>query len=295
MGRQKIRSIMKSLPFFLLANALVIASTPSVARANALGSVRGVAFEDANGNGAREPGEPLLAGMAWRISAGTWSVTGVSGGDGTFGPTVRPGTYTLTGLDSPGWIATTPARTAIVEAAGKAVLGNDLGYRRGVGNPGASAGHPGTGVVAAPPGLAQAPGSKIPDVLASSQYGTWNYLMASLKATGLLESLYADGDYTIFAPTDYAFSRIPRDRLDAILLNRGALIDLVRNHIVPKRITPAMLPRLRREGSLGPNPVTFAQVNGVTVLNKSGNVSGGVETRNGVVYSIDAVLDVSLK
>jgi uncharacterized surface protein with fasciclin (FAS1) repeats len=286
---------MKSLPTLLFA-ALVASSMPGVARANALGSVRGVAYEDVNGNAVHDPGEPLLAGMAWRISAGTWSVTGISGGDGTFGPTVRPGTYTLTGLDSPGWIATTPARTATVEAAGKAVLGNDLGYRRGVGNPGGNTAHPGApAVVAAPPGLAQAPGSKIPDVLASGQYGTWNYLMASLKATGLLESLYADGDYTIFAPTDYAFSRIPRDRMDAILLNRGALIDLVRNHIVPKRITPAMLPRLRREGSLGPNPVTFAQVNGITVLNKSGNVSGGVETRNGVVYSIDAVLDVSLK
>jgi hypothetical protein len=283
---------MRALLATLVFSSALLTSAPGVARANALGSVRGVAYEDLNGNGAREPGEPLLAGMLWRISAGTWSVTGVSGADGTFGPTVRPGVYALTALDSPGWVASTQPRSVTVEAAGKAALGNDLGYRRGVGNAGPHpAGQPG-GVT---PGLAQAPGAKIPDVLASGQYGTWNYLMASVKATGLLESLYADGDYTIFAPTDYAFSRIPRDRLDSILLNRGALTDLIRNHIVPKRITPAMLPRLRREGSLGPNPVTFSTVNGVTVLNKFGAVSGGVETRNGVVYSIDAVLDVSLK
>jgi uncharacterized surface protein with fasciclin (FAS1) repeats len=285
--------------FLSLTSALlcVVLAAPGMAQAERLGSVRGVAFEDANNNGAREPGERLLAGMLWRISAGTWSVTGFSGGDGTFGPTVRAGTYTLIGLDSPGWNSTSPARSATVTGPGMAALGNDLGFRRNgiASSTVGGAGSGGTSVAAPPPSLAQAPGSKIPDVLASTQYGTFNYLMASLKATGLLESLYADGDYTIFAPTDYAFSRIPRDRLDAILLNRGALIDLIRNHIVPKRITPEQLAKLRREGSLGPNPVTFVTANGATVLNKSGAVSGGVETRNGVVYSIDAVLDVSLK
>ena len=96
-----------------------------------LGSVRGTAFEDLNRNGAHDAGEPNLGAASWKLTAGgDWFICGYVGGDSTFGPTVKPGTYTVVPIAQPGWVATTPPRTALVKKLGVAALNNDIGFVR---------------------------------------------------------------------------------------------------------------------------------------------------------------------
>ena len=140
-----------------------------------LGSVRGVAFEDLNRNGARDANEPTITTASWKLTAGgDWYVCGTAGDDATFGPTVKPGTYTMIPVAQPGWRATTPPRVAVVKQLGFAALGNDIGFTRDPSSPGDRCGFGAPAVTPAPIGL---PTPAMPDVAT-----TWQ----ALRATGLV-------------------------------------------------------------------------------------------------------------
>ncbi len=128
------------------------------------------------------------------------------------------------------------------------------------------------------------------DVILGGQFGTFNYLIATAKASGVIDTLYADGEYTLFAPSDAAFAKIPRYRLDSLLNNPGELARLLRNHIVAKRLLPAHLVKTRSAATLGDKSLAFVSKNGVTTVNGSATLGNAIDGRNGVVYVIDVVL-----
>ncbi|MFT5141531.1 MAG: transforming growth factor-beta-induced protein [Rhodothermales bacterium] len=117
--------------------------------------------------------------------------------------------------------------------------------------------------------------------------GQFNTLVAAVKAAGLVETLRGDGPFTVFAPTDEAFSKLPRGTVEQLLLpeNRADLVALLTFHVVSGRI---------------PSDKLLSTTSAKTVNGKSlpiglriGNASviqADVSASNGVIHVIDSVL-----
>ncbi len=130
------------VPAALLALGSIAAGPPQAT------TLRGVVFNDANRNGKRDAGEAHLVDI--RIQVFTPDLSWVweyrSGDDGTFGPTITQGTYTVRVLPPEGWSVTTPSSYTTFVAKGTAVLGLDFGLVQGAAGrsaPGQPAGSPG--------------------------------------------------------------------------------------------------------------------------------------------------------
>jgi uncharacterized surface protein with fasciclin (FAS1) repeats len=253
-----------------------------------LGSVRGSAFEDLNRNGARDNGEPNIGTASWKLTAGgDWFICGYVGGDSTFGPTVKPGTYTVIPIAQPGWVATTPPRNAVVKRLGVAALNNDIGFVRAAGSGGQYCGQ------YAPPINALAPKSALAapaDLLA--EYGVFNTLLAALTSTGLDSVVNVPGPYTILAPTDTAFAKLSPATQHRLESNPQALAELLKCHIIIGNIDLASLgPRVKAYPTLGARKVMLQVRNGQLLAN--GVIIGEViPSNNGQIWVPNKVLFV---
>lgn len=121
-------------------------------------------------------------------------------------------------------------------------------------------------------------------------------LVAAVKAAGLVETLSGEGPFTVFAPTDAAFAKLPAGTLDSLLLpeNKQQLADILTYHAVSGTVMAA---------DVKPGPVTTVNgadftvsVEGSDVIitdgqgNKSKVVATDIEASNGVIHVIDTVL-----
>jgi uncharacterized surface protein with fasciclin (FAS1) repeats len=253
-----------------------------------LGSVRGTAFEDLNRNGARDAGEPNLGAASWKLTAGgDWFICGYVGGDSTFGPTVKPGTYTVVPIAQPGWVATTQPRTALVKKLGVAALNNDIGFVRAANSSGGYCGQ------YAPPGDVVTPLSNVfapADTLAS--YGVFNTLLAALNSTGLAGTVNGPGPYTILAPPDSAFAKLSPATQRRLAGNPQALAELLKCHIILGNVDLGSIgPRGKTFKTLGARSVTLQVRNGQLTAN--GTIIGEViPASNGQIWALNKVLFV---
>jgi uncharacterized surface protein with fasciclin (FAS1) repeats len=115
-------------------------------------------------------------------------------------------------------------------------------------------------------------------------------LTAAVTAAGLVETLQGEGPFTVFAPTDDAFAALPAGVLDALLLpeNKDALTKILTYHVVAGKVmaadvTDGDVPTV--EGQT----VALSTADGVTV-NGAKVIQADVETSNGVIHAIDAVI-----
>jgi uncharacterized surface protein with fasciclin (FAS1) repeats len=118
--------------------------------------------------------------------------------------------------------------------------------------------------------------------------GGFKTLVAAVQAAGLVETLKGPGPFTVFAPTDAAFAKIPKDKLDALLKDKAALAKVLTYHVVAgkvmaKDVKPGMVKTV--QGS----DITLATTGGVTV-NGAKVVAADVAADNGVIHAIDTVI-----
>ncbi len=255
-----------------------------------LGSVRGVAFEDRNRNGVRDPDEPPLAAASWKLTAGgDWYVCGDAGGDGTFGPTVKPGTFTLIPVARPGWRATTPPRVSVVKQLGFAALGNDIGFVR---DPSA----PGDACDQQSPPLPVPTPSPVPSTPMPQPGDTWQKLIASgrygyLNDTPELRAvLEAPGAFTFILPTTEAWNRlgvVARARLQRDPARQASWL---RAHTIPAAIDPiAVSARGSVFRSLSGRRIVLRERGGDLLANNV-RVQEVIATENGFVLVVDRAL-----
>jgi len=255
-----------------------------------LGSIRGSAFEDLNRNGVRDPGEPGIGTASWKVTAGgDWFICGFVGGDSTFGPTVLPGTYTIIPIAQPGWLATTPPRTALVRQLGFAALNNDIGFVRAPGSRGDNCGQYAPAPTPVPPQpLPPSDGLDAAATLAS--FGSFNTLLSAADIAGVTGILSAPGPYTFLTPTDVAFDQVPPATLNRLLNNRSRLAVALRSHIILGTLDLAGIgARGRTFRTLSGRTVTLRTQNGVLYANNA-MVGEIVPASNGAVLVIDRVL-----
>lgn len=137
------------------------------------------------------------------------------------------------------------------------------------------------------PAAPEAPGT-IVEVAASA--GTFNTLIAAVQAAGLEATLNGAGPFTVFAPNDAAFAKLPAGTVDALLQDPQALAAILTYHVVPGRVTASQVVNLTSATTVNGASVSI-QVTGGTVRVGGANVlATDVEASNGVIHVIDTVL-----
>ncbi len=121
--------------------------------------------------------------------------------------------------------------------------------------------------------------------------GSFKTLAAALEAAGLLSALEGEGPYTVFAPTDEAFSKLPAGTVESLLKpeNRERLKSVLLYHVVPGRVYSEDVVNLTSAKTLQGSPVTVSAKSGVKIDNAN-VVKTDINATNGVIHVIDAVL-----
>jgi len=125
--------------------------------------------------------------------------------------------------------------------------------------------------------------------------GRFSRLAIALQATGLQVALRQSGPFTLFAPTDQAFARLPASTLDALIADPAQLDRILRFHVVPGRFTTADLRGLSSLGTLlGPHfAITSTQMDTLVLGSAFGDallIRPDFGVANGIIHTIDNVL-----
>ncbi len=118
--------------------------------------------------------------------------------------------------------------------------------------------------------------------------GSFKTLVTAIKAAGLVDTLKGPGPFTVFAPTDAAFAKIPKADLDALLKDKGKLTAVLTYHVVAGKVMAKDV----KAGSVKTvqgKTIQISTTNGVMV-NDAKVIKTDIEASNGVIHVIDTVL-----
>ena len=118
--------------------------------------------------------------------------------------------------------------------------------------------------------------------------GNFKTLAAALQAAGLVDTLKGKGPFTVFAPTDAAFAKIPKAQLDALLADKAKLTAVLTYHVVPGKVMAADV-KAGQVKTVQGSALTVATAGGVTVDNAR-VVKTDIVADNGVIHVIDSVV-----
>lgn len=136
---------------------------------------------------------------------------------------------------------------------------------------------------------AGAPMAKADIVDTAISAGQFNTLAKALAAAGLVDILKGPGPFTVFAPTDAAFAKIPADKLNALLADKAALTKVLTYHVVPGRVVAADV----KSGQIKTVEGAFLTVNASSAgvqVNNANVIKTDVMATNGVIHVIDSVV-----
>jgi uncharacterized surface protein with fasciclin (FAS1) repeats len=118
--------------------------------------------------------------------------------------------------------------------------------------------------------------------------GSFKTLATALTAAGLIDTLKGKGPFTVFAPTDEAFAKIPKADLDALLKDKAKLTAVLTYHVVPGAVMAKDV-KAGKVKTVQGGELTLATTGGVTV-NGAKVIKADVTADNGVIHVIDTVL-----
>ena len=118
--------------------------------------------------------------------------------------------------------------------------------------------------------------------------GNFTTLVTALKAAGLVDTLKGPGPFTVFAPTDAAFAKVPKAQLDALLADKAGLTKVLTYHVVPGRVMAKDVKAGKVKTVQGAE-LTLATAGGVTVDGAKVSATD-IVADNGVIHVIDSVV-----
>ena len=120
--------------------------------------------------------------------------------------------------------------------------------------------------------------------------GKFNTLVTAVKAADLVATLKGDGPFTLFAPTDEAFAKIPADTLDGLLKDKAALTGVLTYHVVAGKVMAADAVKLDSAKTVQGKSLNIVTKEGKVAINGANVVTTDIVCKNGVIHVIDAVL-----
>jgi uncharacterized surface protein with fasciclin (FAS1) repeats len=146
-------------------------------------------------------------------------------------------------------------------------------------------------MVSSSPAASSSAGETKDIVAVASGAGTFNTLVAAVKAAGLVETLQGAGPFTVFAPTDAAFAKLPAGTVESLLLpeNKSKLIAILTYHVVPAKVMAADVKPGEAPTVNGKKLTLKVDASGVMV-NNAKVVATDVAASNGVIHVVDTVI-----
>jgi uncharacterized surface protein with fasciclin (FAS1) repeats len=133
--------------------------------------------------------------------------------------------------------------------------------------------------------------AKHSDIVATaSSAGSFNTLLAAVKAAGLVETLQSEGPFTVFAPTDDAFAKLPAGTVETLLANPDKLREILLYHVVPGKVMAADVVGLDSAKTAQGSAVAIKLDDGSVRIDNALVTATDIETSNGVIHVIDTVI-----
>lgn len=130
------------------------------------------------------------------------------------------------------------------------------------------------------------------DIVETAVAGHFNTLVAAVKAAGLVETLKGPGPFTVFAPTDEAFAKLPPGTLETLLKpeNKARLQSILTYHVVPGRVMAQDVMNLNSAKTVEGQTLTIHAMNGGVMVDQAHVTKTDIVASNGVIHVIDAVI-----
>ena len=120
--------------------------------------------------------------------------------------------------------------------------------------------------------------------------GSFNTLATALKAAGLIETLKGKGPFTVFAPTDDAFKKLPAGTLEKLLADKAQLTKVLTYHVVAGKVMAADVVKLKEAKTVEGSMVKITVAKGAVKVNDANVVKTDIGASNGVIHVIDSVI-----
>ena len=120
--------------------------------------------------------------------------------------------------------------------------------------------------------------------------GSFNTLVAAVKAADLADTLSAKGPYTVFAPTDEAFAKLPAGTVDNLLANPDKLREILLYHVVPGKVSASEVVNLTRATTAQGSDLNIRVADGSVMIDDALVTATDIETSNGIIHVIDTVI-----
>ncbi|MEO8563329.1 MAG: fasciclin domain-containing protein [bacterium] len=122
--------------------------------------------------------------------------------------------------------------------------------------------------------------------------GSFNTLVAAVKAAGLVETLEGTGPFTVFAPTDAAFAKLPAGTVEGLLADKAKLASILTYHVVSGKVMAGDIVKSNGAAPVTVNglPLDVVVRDGKVYVNGAQVISADIAASNGVIHVIDTVL-----
>ena len=122
--------------------------------------------------------------------------------------------------------------------------------------------------------------------------GSFKTLVAAVQAAGLVETLSGKGPFTVFAPTDAAFAKLPAGTVEALLADKAKLASILTYHVVSGKVLAADIVKSNgaKPATVNGKTVDIVLKDGKVLVNGAHVVTADVAASNGVIHVIDTVL-----
>jgi len=122
--------------------------------------------------------------------------------------------------------------------------------------------------------------------------GSFKTLVAAVGAAGLVETLKGAGPFTVFAPTDDAFAKLPKGTVESLILpeNKAKLVEILTHHVVAGKVTAADVVKLTTASTVAGKSVAIAVNDGKVKIDDATVVTADVLCTNGVIHIVDSVI-----
>lgn len=126
-------------------------------------------------------------------------------------------------------------------------------------------------------------------VTTAIEAGSFKTLVTAVKEAGLVDTLSGRGPFTVFAPTDEAFARLPKGTVEGLLKDRKKLTDILTYHVIPGMVTSSQVKKIKEAQTVNGKKLKIHHAWGTKVENAK-IISSDIRTSNGIIHVIDRVL-----
>jgi uncharacterized surface protein with fasciclin (FAS1) repeats len=135
-----------------------------------------------------------------------------------------------------------------------------------------------------------APSKDIVDTAVAA--GSFKTLAAALQAAGLVDTLKGPGPFTVFAPTDDAFAKLPPGTIEELLKpeNKDKLVSILTYHVVAGKVTAAQVMKMNSAKTVNGQPLAITATGGTVMVDNAKVIKADILCTNGVIHVIDSVI-----